>query len=172
MIGSADDPPAAMIDQIHHAESRAILHPVRPGADGDLVFEKRAGLCRPPPLSRPAMPTSQQSINGCGTDSLQLLVAFRADLEEPRFVQALKLVIERGAQSLGSHVIEQLPQNEQRPGLLRAVCRPPRTFDGPLGSLLSAIQQCNGILARDLVVFKNSSRMPLRSFLLPCDTAP
>jgi hypothetical protein len=136
-----------MIDPIHFAESRAILRPVRPRADGDLVFEQRSGLREPSPLTRPASPTSQQSVYSGGTDSLQLLVAFRADLEKPRFVQALQLGIERFAQSLRIDVIEQLRQNEQRPSLLGPVYGSPWTFDGPLGPLPSTVEQSNRMLA-------------------------
>jgi hypothetical protein len=136
-----------MIDQIHFAESGAILGPVRPGADGNLVLEQRAGLRKPSPLSRLASPTSQQAIHGCGTDSLQLLVAYRADLEEPRFVQAQQLGIKGFAQSLGIDVIEQLRQSEQCPSLLGPIYGSPWTLDGTFGPLPSTIQQRDSILA-------------------------
>ena len=94
VVSSVDCRPTAMIQPIDFAESRPILGPIRPCPGGALLFEQRAGLGEAPPFARPTPPTSQQSINSCGTDSFEFVVAFRADPEEARFVQALQLGIE------------------------------------------------------------------------------
>ena len=52
MIGSADDDPAAMIDQVRFTEPRPILTLVGPSADRNLVLEQRAGLREAPRLSQ------------------------------------------------------------------------------------------------------------------------
>jgi hypothetical protein len=93
MIGPAYDAPIAVIDQIHLTEARAILIPICPSANGDTVFEQRAGLGETTRLTHLEATTLQEPIYGGRTDPHQFFVTSWAHLKKSVAVQSWKFDI-------------------------------------------------------------------------------